>query len=211
MNISIIGTGRMGRALSTRLLGAGFEISLVGHTPEKAEALADELKQGMQEAAIAPARPGSLPGELVFLAVPYSAVTSILKTYRSALPGKVLVDLTNPIDLSTFAPLDVAGSGAEEIRTQVPSDTPVVKAFNIAFAGTVMAGKVAGQTVDVLVAGDDAAAKDRVLRLVERAGLHPIDAGGLARARQLEALGYLHVVLQQSQKTNFMSTFKLLS
>jgi predicted dinucleotide-binding enzyme len=86
-----------------------------------------------------------------------------------------------------------------------------VKAFNTTFAPTLEAGEVAGQSLDVFIAGDDAEAKAQVSELIESAGLRPIDVGPLRRARQLEALGYLHMALQEGLGTGYSSTVKVLS
>jgi predicted dinucleotide-binding enzyme len=66
---------------------------------------------------------------------------------------------------------------AEEITRSVPAGTRVVKAFNTTVAGTFLAGEVAGQPLDVFVAGDDATAKAQVTQLVESGGLRAVDAG----------------------------------
>jgi predicted dinucleotide-binding enzyme len=87
----------------------------------------------------------------------------------------------------------------------------VVKAFNTTFAGTLAAGGVAGQPLDVFLASDDEAAKARVRELVESGGLRAVDAGGLARAHELEALGYLHMAVQNGLGTGFASAVKLLA
>jgi predicted dinucleotide-binding enzyme len=86
-----------------------------------------------------------------------------------------------------------------------------VKAFNTTFAGTLTAGEVAGQDLDVLIASDDQEAKDQVATLARDGGLNPVDAGPLKRARELEALGLLHMGLQSTLGTNWSSTFKILS
>jgi 8-hydroxy-5-deazaflavin:NADPH oxidoreductase len=86
----------------------------------------------------------------------------------------------------------------------------VLKAFNTTFAGTLLEGRVAGQSLDVLIASDDEDAKATVSRLVTDGGLRAVDAGPLRRARELEALGYLHMAVQQSLGTGFASTVKLL-
>jgi 8-hydroxy-5-deazaflavin:NADPH oxidoreductase len=86
-----------------------------------------------------------------------------------------------------------------------------VKTFNITFAGTLETGEVAGQPLDVFIAGDDAGAKAKVSELVESAGPRAIDVGPLRRARQLEALGYLHMALQEELGTGYSSTVKVLA
>ena len=122
------------------------------------------------------------------------------------------MDITNPVDVSTFHGLvtPAGSSAAEEIAKAAPAGANVVKAFNTTFAGTLVPAQVAGQPLDVLVAADDAEAKQAVLALIEAVGLRGIDAGPLRRARELEALGFLHMTLQESLGTNYASTVKLL-
>jgi hypothetical protein len=84
-----------------------------------------------------------------------------------------------------------------------------VKAVNTTFAGTLVAGEVNGQQLDVLIAGDDEAAKDKVSQLAADGGLRPIDVGPLSRAQQLEQLGFLNISLQQPLGFNFGSAVKL--
>ena len=62
----------------------------------------------------------------------------------------------------------------------------------------------------MLIASDDEEAKRIVSGIVSDGGLRPIDAGALKRARELEALGYLHMAIQQPLGTNFGSTVKVL-
>lgn len=209
MNITIIGTGNMARGIGARALAGGHSLTLIGHEPGKAAALAGELQGG---GSVRAADPGAaLAGEIVVLAVPYPAVASIVAQYGAQLAGKILVDITNPIDFATMSPAVAPGSsGAEEIAKLAPAGARVVKAFNTNFAGTLVAGEVAGQPLDVLIAGNDAGAKAAVSQLVESGGLRAIDAGALERARQLEALGLLHIALQFTRDTGFSTAVKLL-
>jgi len=214
MNITIIGTGNMARGIGTRALAGGNNVTLVGHAPGKAENLATELqetaKSGANVQAVAPG--AQLADDVVVLAVPYSAAAAIVQQYGDQLAGKIIVDITNPVDFSTMSPAVAAGtSGAEEIAKGAPAGAKIVKAFNTTFAGTLVAGQVAGQPLDVLIAGDDADAKATVSRLVEAGGLRAIDAGPLERARQLEALGLLHMAVQSTLNTGFSSAVKILA
>jgi 8-hydroxy-5-deazaflavin:NADPH oxidoreductase len=84
-----------------------------------------------------------------------------------------------------------------------------VKAVNTTFAGTLVAGEVDGQQLDVLIAGDDETAKEQVSQLVSDGGLRPIDVGPLSRAQQLKQLGFLHISLQQPLDLGFGSAIKL--
>jgi predicted dinucleotide-binding enzyme len=86
----------------------------------------------------------------------------------------------------------------------------VVKAFNTTYAGTLRAGQVDGQPLDIWIAGDDADTKNKVAQLVKDAGMRPIDAGPLSRARQIEAMQFLHIVTQPALGTNWASAIKVL-
>ena len=127
-----------------------------------------------------------------------------------AVAGGHEVEITNPVNTETWDDLATpAGtSSAEEAAQLVPDGTPVVKAFNTTFAPTLVAGEVAGQQLDVLIAGDDDDDKRRVAQLVSD-GLRPVDVGPLRRARQLEQLGFLHIAVQEPLGLGFGSTIKM--
>jgi predicted dinucleotide-binding enzyme len=207
MDVSIIGTGKMGRALSTKLLEAGNSVSLVGHTPGKAEALASELQNAGK---ISAAAPGKIPGEVVFLAVPFSAVDSVLAQYKEQLTGKTVVDITNPVDYQTMQSIFPGSSGVEHIAGLLPEGTPVIKAFNTTFAATILDTKTRGMPLDVFIAGDDAEAKKRVEQLFGGNGLRVIDTGPLVRARLVEAVGIFHIAMQSQLNGGYKTILKLL-
>ena len=135
-----------------------------------------------------------LSGDVVVLAVWYQALDDVLGRYGDQLTGKTVIDITNPVDPQTYAPLTVeAGSAAQEIAQKAPG-AKVVKAFNTTFAGSLVEGQVADQPLDVFVASDDDEAKAKVRELAESAGLRVLDAGPLAhrppaRGRGLPAHG----------------------
>ena len=207
MQITIVGTGNMARGIATRALAGGHDVTIVGTERSKAESLASELGgNGSAQAG------DTVGGDMVVLAVPYAAASDVLDRHRDSLGGAVIVDITNPVDFSTFQPLSLdAGSAAQEIAGAAPEGAKVVKAFNTTFAGTLVEGRVAGQTLDVFIAGDDDAAKGTVKQLVEDGGMRAVDAGPLARARELEALGYLHMAIQEPLGTGFGSGVKVVA
>jgi 8-hydroxy-5-deazaflavin:NADPH oxidoreductase len=207
MQITIVGTGNMARGIATRALAGGHDVTIVGTERSKADSLASELGgNGSVQAG------DTVAGDVVVLAVPYAAASDVIDTHRDSLGGAVIVDITNPVDFSTFEPLSIeAGSAAQEIAAQAPEGAKVVKAFNTNFAGTLVEGKVAGQPLDVWIAGDDEGAKAAVTQLVEDGGMRVVDAGALARARELEALGYLHMAIQEPLGTGFGSGVKVVA
>jgi len=86
----------------------------------------------------------------------------------------------------------------------------VVKAFNTTFARTLVEGTVGGVPLDVFMAGNDPGAKRKVADLIRAGGLNPIDAGDLSRARELEAMGMIHISLQMIHNLGFGTTLKLI-
>jgi 8-hydroxy-5-deazaflavin:NADPH oxidoreductase len=214
MNITIIGAGNMGRGIATRLLSGGYSITLVDRDEAQAAKLAQQLSPAAQGAAtVTAAHAGSpITGEIVVLAVYYLSAPAIIEQYGDQLADKVIVDIANPLN-ATFDGLATSpdSSAAEELAKIAPAGAKVVKAFNTTFAGTLIAGQVAGQPLDVFIAGDNAEAKALLAGVVQASGMRPVDVGPLRRARQLEGIGLLHITLQGTLGTNWMSTIKILS
>lgn len=214
MNVTIIGAGNMGRGIGTRLLEGGHTVTLVDREPDAATELAEQLAPAAKNGAEVKttAFGGPVDGQIVILAVPFGATDSVIEQYGSKLAGKIVVDISNPLN-ATYDGLAVPAntSAAEEIAREVPDGTKVVKAFNTTFAQTLEAGEVDGTPLDVLIAGDDPEAKRKVAELVEDGGMRAIDTGPLRRARQLEGIGLLHITLQQTLDANWKSTIKFLS
>ncbi|MGH3508377.1 MAG: NADPH-dependent F420 reductase [Nocardioidaceae bacterium] len=180
-SISIIGNGTMGQAIAGIATTGGNDIQLLGSSDDS-----------------------PITGEMVVLAVPYGAVESIVKGRGAELDGKVVVDITNPMDLETFDSLVVPSdsSAAAEIAAQLPGSR-VVKAFNTTFGSALVAKQVGPVTTTVLLAGDDAGAKALVASVVEGGGLRAIDAGSLKRARELEAVGFLQILLAANERVSW--------
>jgi NADPH-dependent F420 reductase len=212
MNVTIVGTGNVARGVATRLLAGGNSVTLLARSLEPAGELVSSLQKAAKgDATVRVAPVGSdIEDDIVVLAVPYTAVKEIISQNREQLTGKIVIDPTNPLN-ATYSGLvtPADSSAAEEIAKLLPSGARVVKAFNTTFAGTVAAGQVAGQPLDVFIAGDDAEAKATVSKLVEEGGLRAIDAGPLTRAHQLEAIAFLHISLQSTLGTGFGSTIRI--
>jgi NADPH-dependent F420 reductase len=184
--VSIIGTGNMGQAIASVVAKGGNGVELIGE--------GDGGKQ--------------VTGEIVVLAVPYPAVASIVAERGEQLAGKIVVDITNPLDFETFDSLTVPAdsSAAAEIAAALPQSR-VLKAFNTTFAGTLASGEVGPLGTTVLVAGDDRDAKATLAGVVAAAGLKVIDAGALKRAREMEALGFLQISLAANEKISWTGGF----
>jgi NADPH-dependent F420 reductase len=202
MKITIIGTGNMAKAIGTRLVGGGHEIRFHAREMEQGEVLAKSLNADVEAM-------GAQLDDVVVLAVPFSEIVNIAEQYGDAFSGKVVIDITNPIDFATFELVPPAGTaGAEEVANLMP-EASVVKAFNTTFAGTLLKGEIAGMPLDVFVAADDPAAKETVMQLVKDAGLRAINAGPLENARHLEGFQLIHMSQQDELGAGWMSGIKI--
>ncbi|MDQ0395950.1 NADPH-dependent F420 reductase [Labrys monachus] len=181
--ISIIGSGGMAAAIGGLAAKAGHTVEVTGRDATKARALAEQIGSRATTG-----RFGAAPaGDLVILAVPYSAVLDVVEQYGEKLAGKRIVDITNPIksDFTGFLTPEES-FGAREIAKVAPANATIVKAFNTQNAQVLAAGPVDGRPLDVFIAGDDSQAKAHVSAFIESLGLRPMDAGQLTMARTLE-------------------------
>jgi NADPH-dependent F420 reductase len=185
-NLSILGTGNMGQVIAAVAAKGGHSVQQLGEND-----LATPVT-----------------GDVVVLAVPYPSVGDVIEQRGEQLAGKIVVDITNPLNFETFDSLVVPadGSAAAEIAAALPSSR-VLKAFNTTFAGTLAAGTVGPLTTTVLIAGDDADAKSTLADIVTSGGLNAIDAGALKRARELEAVGFLQLTLAANEKVSWTGGF----
>ncbi|PFG40897.1 reduced coenzyme F420:NADP oxidoreductase [Georgenia soli] len=200
--ITIVGAGNMARGIATRALAGGHAVQILARDTSQATTLAGELGGDVTTGGLDDA----LSGDIVVLALPYDAALAVAEQRRDDLAGKVVVDISNPVDFATFDRLVTpADSSAAEEIAKVAAGAKVVKAFNTTFASTLVAGEVAGEKLDVLVASDDVDAKAAVVALVESSGMRALDAGPLKRSHQLEGMGFVHMALQ-AQLGNTWST-----
>jgi 8-hydroxy-5-deazaflavin:NADPH oxidoreductase len=206
MDVTVIGTGNMARGIGTRLVVGGQHVTVLGKEPGDAEAVVNELARKCS----AQAGRADL-GRRRRPSVYYPDAKTAVEQYGGGLSGKVVIDITNPVNEmidGLVTPPD--GSAAQELAASAPG-ARVVKAFNTTFAGTLIDGEVAGQPLDVFLAGDDEEAKASVSKLVEDGRLRAIDAGPLRRARELEAAGLLHMSVQGTLGTGFGSALKIVN
>ena len=204
-SISIIGTGKMGSAIAELSARAGADIQVIRR---RSGAGSSDERSDVRYARVGE----ELTGDLVVFAVPYEAYPSVLEHYRDRLGGKIVIDISNPIDFRTYDELQVAAdsSTAVELSRELPAGVAVVKAFNVNLGDTLSTGTNGTTRTTVLFAGDDPEAKIAVARLIEDSGLRAVDAGPLSRARELEAMGFLQIVLAAIGKTRYESGFALL-
>ena len=213
MNVTILGTGNMGRAIATRMLESGNYVTLFSRDAEKAGAAMRELAHfAKNSAGLKSAALGSpITDPVVINTIWYPASLEVLAKYGSQLSGKILVDISNPVNQTYDDLITPPGSSAaEEIAKVVPKDVKVIKAFNTTYAGILSQGNVAGLPADVFIAGDDDQAKATLTTLIEKGGLRAIDVGPLRRARLIESLGLLSIIVQAKLEKPWMSGIKII-
>ena len=180
--VSIIGTGNMGSAIGAIVAAGGNSVEVVGRDASD-----------------------PITGDIVVLAVPHFAIDEIVAARGADLAGRIVVDITNPLNFETFDSLVVPadGSRASELAKSLP-ESRVLKAFNTNFAAT-LATKTVGDAhpTTVLVAGDDDLAKQALIDIVRAGGVNAVDAGSLSRARELESVGFLQLTLAVQEKVGW--------
>lgn len=187
--ITIFGKGNMGSAIGDVFTQGGNQVSFIDSND-----------------------PVENLGDIVVLAVPFNAALSIAKANKAALAGKVVVDITNPLNFETWDELVVSAdsSAAAEIAAILP-DSKVVKGFNTTFAATLHSRKVSDDVqTTVMAAGDDAAAKEQLAAALTDSGVAFVDAGSLKRARELESFGFLQMTLAANEKIGWTGGFGVL-
>lgn len=187
-SFTIFGKGNMGSAIASVVSAGGASVEHIDSTETAS----------------------TVNGDVVVLAVPYPALKEIAAQYGDQLAGKIVVDITNPLNFETFDSLVVASdsSAAAELASALPS-SKVLKAFNTNFAATLGSKSVGQNQTTVLIAGDDADAKSTLADAVKAGGVDAVDAGSLARARELEAIGFLQLTLAAGEKIQWTSGFAL--
>jgi NADPH-dependent F420 reductase len=203
--IAIIGgTGDLGSGLALRWAAAGYPVVLGSRTREKAEAAAAGMKA---------ASPGSTirgednlgaarAGDIVVIAVPYPSHEAILTEIREAVQGKIVVDAAVPLvpPKVSVVQLPAKGSAAQSAQALLGDGVRVTSAFhNVGAKKLRDGGKV---DCDVLVFGDDKAARDAVIALADAAGTRGVDGGALANSAAAEALTSVLIGINRRYKVD---------
>ncbi len=175
MKIAIIGKGNVGTAIAKGLSGK-HEVKFGHRDPNE------------------PVFEAAKWGEVIVIAVPFSAVADAAKEIGPAANGKPILDATNALTANGDLAVGCSTSGAEELQKKLPKAF-VVKAFNTVFAKNQSKGRVGDEHLTLFVAGDNAKAKQLVMQLGKDIGFEPVDAGALKAARYLEPMALLIIGL----------------
>ena len=184
------GTGDLGTGLAIRWSRAGHKIIIGSRTLEKAQKAVADLSE------ISPETPAdamenadaAAAGDIVVLTVPAEHQVSTLETVRPGLSGKILIDVTVPLVPPKVGTVQLPHEGSAGKRAQalLGEEVMVVTAFqNIAAHLLKEEVKI---ECDVLVAGNKKAARDKVMELVDEAGMTGWHAGPIENSAAAEAL-----------------------
>ena len=192
MKVGVLGTGSVGRRIATKLVELGHEVTM-GSRSADSEALREWVEEAGPRAAGGTFADAAAAGELLFnCTAGETSLEALAAAGADNLAGKVLVDVSNPLDFSGGMPptLTVCNDDSlgERIQASFP-DTRVVKSLNTV-NNQVMTdpGRLPG-THNVFVCGEDAGAKDAVTELLVEFGWpreSVVDLGGIEAARGTE-------------------------
>ena len=188
--IAIIGTGRMGGAFGKLFSGAGYKVIYGSRNPtdDKVQALV----KGTPAGAAMNAKDAAAKASIIVLATPWNGTEAVVKGMGD-LAGKLILDPTNAISFGKEgSSMSVETSGGELIRDWAKGAS-VVKAFNTVGYFVIADPKVLADKVAVFLAGDDAAAKDKVLAMVNGLGFEGTDVGPMKNSRVLEGMSMLYM------------------
>jgi len=197
------GTGALGHGVAIRLAAAGEPVVIGSRDAGRAAAAAaaanalvgGEAVSGAANAAAAAA------GEIVFVCVPFAAQEETLLTIRDAVAGKVVVETTVPLVPGRPTELQpvAEGSAAQRAQALLGPAARVVSGLHHLSAG-LLADPQATIDSDVLICGDDPAARAAALALIGRLGWRAFDAGPLRMAQTLERFTPLLIGLNRRLK-----------
>ena len=192
MIIAVLGgTGKEGSGLATRWAHAGHTVIIGSRDADKARRAAEDVTLALGSVTVDGASnlDAATRADVVVLTVPYAAHKDTLLSVKDALAGKVVVDVTVPINPADFLRVMVppGGSASKEAQGLLDNGARVVAAFqNISATHLKKLDTVVD--CDVLVCGDDGAAKQIVMRLVADVGMKAWDAGPLDNAVVVEGM-----------------------
>jgi 8-hydroxy-5-deazaflavin:NADPH oxidoreductase len=209
--VSVLGgTGALGRALALRLARSGRTVVLGSREAARAEATAGELREELAATGVEAQVDGAGnveaagAGEIVLLATPWDESGASIAALAPALAGRLVVSCINPLGFDARGPhgLPVAeGSAAEQVAVLLP-DSTVTAAFHHLSAPSLAKLDKDLSNEDVLVCGDDAAARARIVELAaEVTGRPGVDVGALRQARVLEPFTAVLIAVNRRYKT----------
>jgi NADPH-dependent F420 reductase len=185
------GTGDLGSGLAWRVASAGYPVIIGSRTVEKATHAAAEMNaQGNLSVKGASNESAAAAGGIVFMTVPFASHEATLASIREAVQGKILVDSTVPLIPPKVMRVQLPAGGCAARRAQdlLGEGVRVVSAFQNVAAAHMQSSRERFEDCDVLVAGNDADARETVVNLAGKIGFKAWHAGGIDNSAVAEAL-----------------------
>jgi 8-hydroxy-5-deazaflavin:NADPH oxidoreductase len=197
------GTGKEGSGLALRWANAGHHIVIGSRMREQAQeaAAAINARIGIERAEGAHNLAAAQRGDIIVLTVPYTAQLTTLEEVRTALTGKILIDVTVPLVPPQVGRVQLPDGGSAVVKTQamLGPGVRVVSAFQNVSA-ELLSELDRPIDCDVLVSGDDRDARAQVIALAQDAGMRAFHAGPLANSVVAEALTSVLITINRQYK-----------
>lgn len=182
MNISFIGAGNVASNLGNLFANAGHSVKYGTQNPNDNQlSVIDAISLG----------------EVICFAIPFSAMNEVLTANKENLKGKIVVDITNAINVADWSPVFLGEDSGGEQTTRLLPESKVVKAFNTIFADVMKTDKQLfdGQKLTAFIASNDTEAATIIKKLADDAGFNGIIVGEIKNARHLEAIAHLNIAI----------------
>jgi hypothetical protein len=200
-SVAIVGvTGNLGSALALRLGAPGVKIIIGSRDAEKAKNAVETLKPRLRAGEMVGTtnREAVKDADFVVIAVPYEGHAQMLADLKGQLAGKIVINTVVPLNkVKPFVP--AAGSALQEAQQIIGDEAPVIGALHNISA--VDLGDVDAPLGDVLVCGDNAEAKQKVMEIIQRIGANAFDGGPASNAYVIEGLTGVIIHLNRKYKS----------
>jgi 8-hydroxy-5-deazaflavin:NADPH oxidoreductase len=190
MKVAVLGTGQVAIALAKGFASRGHTV-VFGTRDVQGKTALEAVKAVVgSSAALYPEAAKS--ADMAVVTTSWSGTQNALQLAGAAnLAGKLVIDVTNPLDFSSGKPtlaLGFPNSAGQQIQQWLP-EAQVVKAFNIISSTRMVDPQFEEGHADMFIAGNDATAKAKTVNILKSFGWHaPIDMGDISKAYLLEAL-----------------------
>ena len=210
MNVGILGTGDVGKSLGRGFIAVGHSVTMGAREAANPKAAA-WVKEAGPRASAGTFVQAARAGEVVVLATLGTATEEVLRGVGpDACKGKLVLDATNPLDMSKGGPRLVGnvGDSAGERHQKLLPGAHVVKAFNTVGNAFFYKPDFPGGPPDMFLCGNDAGAKARAAAICKDFGWGVVDVGGIDSSHFLESMCIVWVL--SAMKTNRWSqAFKM--
>lgn len=201
MKIGVLGTGNVGHAIAGRFIELGHMVMMGSRTADNEKAVEWAAKTG-KNASAGDFKQTAVFGEILVLCLNGAATVEALEMAGTDnFKGKIVIDITNPLDFSKGMPPTLFVCNTDSLGEQVQKTLPgamVVKTLNIVTADVMVNPALVPGEIDMLLCGDDENAKAKTTEILRSFGWKSmIDLGSIQSARHMESFVLLWVNLWQ--------------